>query len=258
MKQVTGWLGSRLKELTDSAFKGALSAFVAALVAWLTNYLNKDEIQNARDEVKAATKILNAKNDYETAFTLMGRLSSNENKLDAPEKEVYLSLLEHLQSNAKFDPQLKQTIGLYIARDERRNTQQQGAGSMATVEVKPQQIDDVQTTLASYITSSDLPVRLYIQIADDSQQALYNNIVQAFKGIERVKVPPVETVGSKAPKQNDLRYCPNGTQQDVAQAVHKQIETVIRPITLRQLPEGLCRAVRQNHVELWVAKGGGK
>jgi len=247
-------LQKKLAQAADHLFVGVLGLLVATAVAWVGNVLNRQEIEKARAEVEEATKILKAKSDYDTAFTLMERVSSSRSADHAQERVAYREMLEFLQREVKLNPGLAKTVGEYIASFDRTHMRENNTQAL-TPELAPAQVQNTKAVISSNISNSDLPARLYIQIANEAQRKTYSEIAQAFQNTEgRVHVPAVEVVGSKAPARTDMRYCPS-THQELAQAVRQQLEAVIGPVLLRQLPESLCRTVRKNNMELWLSKG---
>jgi hypothetical protein len=247
-------LQKKLAQAADHLFVGVLGLLVATAVAWVGNVLNRQEIEKARAEVEEATKILKAKSDYDTAFTLMERVSSSRSADHAQERVAYREMLEFLQREVKLNPGLAKTVGEYIASFDRTHMRENNTQAL-TPELAPAQVQNTKAVISSNISNSDLPARLYIQIANEAQRKTYSEIAQAFQNTEgRVHVPAVEVVGGKAPARTDMRYCPS-TDQELAQAVRQQVETVMGPVLLRQLPESLCRTVRKNNMELWLSKG---
>ena len=243
------WVNTSFRWLMENLLKASAilaMAVIGVLATWLTNWLNHNEIEKAANALKART-------EYETAFSLMGHLSSNKSVIEGKERAVYKGLLDHLGKNG-FDKDLKSLMGDYLNHDDRnviRNAPPIAENDLVKVNESE---GTSHKTIDNLVGTNDLPVRLYTQIFDKSQIEIYQKIKQTFQSINRLKVQEVEMVGAKTPQQSDLRFCSN-TQLEIAQAVRQQIETVIHPVALRQLPESLCRAVRPNHLELWVSKG---
>ena len=239
------WAHSGFRWLMENLLKALAIAAIAVLAAGLTNYLKRHEIEQVTQALKART-------EYETAFSLMGHLSSNKGGLGREERSVYKDLLAHLGKNG-FDEKLRVSIDNYLNRDDFDAIKNAAVKDEDMLNVNAPAVQ-VNKTVDSLVGPNELSDRLYTQIVDDSQLALYGKVKQAFQATSRLKVQAVERVGSQAPLQNDLRYC-NNNKQEIAQVVRQQIEAFIQPLQLRQLPESLCHAVRPNHLELWISKG---
>jgi hypothetical protein len=242
------WVDSGFRWLLENLLKALAIAAIAVLAAGLTNYLKRHEIEQATQALKART-------EYDTAFSLMGHLSSNKGGLGREERSVYKDLLDHLGKNG-FDEKLRVSIDNYLNRDDFDAIKNAAVKDEDLLNVNAPAVQ-VNKTVDSLVGPTELAVRLYTQIADGSQLVLYDKVKQTFQASSRLKVQAVERVGSKAPQKSDLRYC-NNTKQEIAQVVRQQIETFMQPVALRQLPEALCRAVRPNHLELWISKGATK
>jgi hypothetical protein len=239
------WVNSNFRWLIKKLFKTLALASIAVLATWLTNWLKHNEIEKAASALKART-------EYETAFSLMGHISSNKSVIGSEERAVYKGLLGHLGKNG-FDKDLTLLMNDYLSRDDQHVFRNAPPEALAKVDAP---VSD-HKTVDSLVGPNDLSVRLYTQIANESHLEIYKKVKLAFQSTSRLKVQEAELVGDKTPQQSDLRFCSN-TQLEVAQAVREQIETVIHPVALRRLPESLCRAVRPNHLELWVSKGATK
>lgn len=250
---------SFLDSLTTTVWdKVILALVVTALSSGISNVMNRDALKEAKASAERAATVAKARTEFESAFALVKQISNSKNEIHPEDQKVYMSLLEHLQQKAGFDAELKSQLDGYIGAIERQKTAEVDPNPVAST--KDGQIVQVNAPNSEVdlnsIPKDALPLRLYIQIGSEEQRPTYEKIAGKLSAFVRVKVPPVALISEdrKIPKVSNIRYCPNSTPAQLALAMEVQLKMLVSPVNLYRLPDRLCGAVRQNHLELWLSK----
>lgn len=243
-----------------------LAGVTATGITSLQRYLDRDEIEKR----EAAER---SRRDMETVLKLGPMLTSEKRT----QVDVAIVLLDGLASDNALDSRVATQVRALV-----QNTLASGLKQDATAEEKAQaeaiiayadraRVNAIQRPeaasaaaaaaptagLSAAIDNSALPVRVYLQIADEGDRAKAAAARDALRQSGLV-APGIELVPPKsAPAQNDLRYCEDKVDPATLERVKAATAAAVSPPPrLVALAPRLCGNVRYNHFEIWYARGG--
>jgi len=111
-----------------------------------------------------------------------------------------------------------------------------------------------QSPLSAALDNASLPVRIYLQIGDESDRPTAAAAATALRQAGFL-VPGIDRVPTKsAPARNDLRYCADKVDEQVLRRVLDAAAKAVAPSPRTVvLDPKLCGKVRFNHFEIWYA-----
>ena len=112
--------------------------------------------------------------------------------------------------------------------------------------------DAVERSLAQTVDATQLPPRIYVQIAREEQRKRAAEVAHQLQASGYI-VPGIENVRGKAPNTSELRFCPkdNSVDQDLA-GITKALQAISVSVTSVRLPN--CGNVRPRHYEIWFSE----
>lgn len=268
-KEPVTWFGKLNVFLESKVGFWLLATVFTGLVTtgygYVQNYVNKEqvarqkEIDDARRDTDVVIKIAPMLSSADISQVRVGTLLLSglaEHKAMDPVLETQVSMLFNDTLRAGLSPnatpnEIARTIAMSQVIDNTPPTNPAsaaGTGSAAAAEAA--------SPTPTALDNSELPVRLYIQIAFDTQRATASADSARLRQ-SRLIVPGIELVGPQpSPHETELRYC----KDKVSDAALEQVKTAIGglpvPVTqLHPLNASLCKNVRYNHFELWYGKG---
>ncbi|CAM2157373.1 conserved protein of unknown function [Pararobbsia alpina] len=268
-KEPVTWFGKLNAFLESKVGFWLLASVFTGLVTtgygYVQNYLNKEqvarqkEIDDARRDTDVVIKIAPMLSSTDISQVRIGSLLLSglaEHKAMDPTLETQVSVLfnETLLAGQKPDAtpiEIARTNAMsQIIDNTPPANPASGANTGSTVPAAA--VSPTPTVL----DNSELPVRLYIQIAFETQRTTASADSTLLRQ-SRLIVPGIELVGPKpSPPQSELRYCKDKVSDPALEQVKTAIGGLPVPVTqLHPLNQSLCKNVRYNHFELWYGKG---
>lgn len=241
----------------------ALAGLVATGITSLQRYTDREEI--ARRET--AERSLR---DAETVLKLAPMLTSER----LSEVKIAIVLLTGLASDAAVEARVATQVMMLIDETLKAGVQQSAtpqeqarAAAIISYADKPR-IEVIQgsempatpdapvaTRVVAAALDSALPVRVYIQIGQQSDRPLAEDARDKLRGAGLV-IPGIELVGAgRTPKRDSVRYCQEKVAPDAVERVQAAVGMLAVPVPdFNVLDRKLCGNVRFNHFELWFAR----
>jgi hypothetical protein len=269
-KSKTGFWGRIFHFLENSKIGFGMSSAIgvillSSLATWLNGVINASaaDVQKKRDSQERSRR------DIETMLQLIEPLTA-EKEVKA---KIAAAMLTTMKDKTGVDKDLIVAIEVALANQssvgsksatnsfqrEIANTvakKEDIAALMDTFEVRPDKLSNAKIAPSSIIAprleSNILPIRVYIQIANDSQRIAAEKLRTGLINAQMLS-PDIEIVGKKAPVSTSIRYCAGraevGAPKEVQVIVDAQLAIDKTPLFV--LPEKLCGNVRFNHFEVW-------
>ncbi|MFN9731712.1 MAG: hypothetical protein ACK59M_14910 [Pseudomonadota bacterium] len=240
----------------------ALAGTAATGYSALQRFLDRERI--AQQEIADR-----ARRDTDMMIRLSPMLASEK-----PEQVRFAAvLLDGLTAGEAVDPELARRVGALFVEILRAGSAagaspaQQGRAEaiVALVEAPisataPPLVSTAQQPLAGTaladVAARSLPIRVYIQIAEDATRLRAEEMRAAYRAAG-ILAPGIERVAARtAPTaRTQIRYCADKIGKSELEQVGALTASVLKEEPqMLELSDNLCARVRQNHLELWFAQ----
>lgn len=245
--------------LISAAVLGLL--LLAAVGLAIYSYYMKREADAARAELKTE------RDKFENLVSLLDQLTGGDKqqRLDA------VNQLVESHGNGQLSPKLVNTIVAVVSNDPDKEVSQAGSYFFKLLVTK-ESSDAYKSELTGAILKSaeenaaltetqqttQVPPRVYIQIAGKGQAARADKIAAALRSVG-FTVPAYEVVGDRAPGNNQLRYYRSLDEAETAPDT-ENLDKALQKIKEADGPNwskvrlNPSRSVRPGHFEIWFAE----
>ena len=131
-----------------------------------------------------------------------------------------------------------------------RPTGEASTGTSATAGDSP----GSSSAVVAAIDRVSLPTRMYMHVGDQVDRGLAERAGETLRDAGLI-VPGIEVVGAaRSPQGDSVRYCADKVTDDALDLVTIAMNRLPIKPSLVVLDPKLCRRVRLNHFELWLAR----
>jgi hypothetical protein len=216
-----------------------------------------------REEIRQTQIAQRARQDTETVIKLGPMLTSDKET----ERGVAIVLLDRLASdnaiNTEVASQVKSLFQNALASGTKKDAtpEERAQANSILAYVDRARMASIETAspvavavpaVSKVIDDASLPVRVYLQVArkDDREKA------EKVRGLLRdagLVVPGIEMVSeSRAPSENQLRYCQGKTDAATVGRVTDAVAAAVASVKVVKMNPNICGKVRYHHYELWL------
>lgn len=244
-------------------FYGAIALglllILAVSSAFYSNNLKKVADEARNKAIEAETTLQTQKDYFANLIKLLNQLTNQNTQV----RLAAVNELVVLNQNGKLPPGLLEVIVSVISNDE--NEQISKAASpfftslVAEAEMNPSGSDltdsILKTAQEKNTALTNIPPRVYIQIASDDQRARADKIAAVLRSIG-FTVPAYQVVSSNhVPKTNQLRYYKSLDNAETSSNLNKALNQIKAVDGPNWSPVELKRSssVRPGHFEMWFA-----